>query len=139
MVSHPDRFYVPCTHHVVLRIFLATGSMVWILGLSVLFGWEGLSLFDRYGYVEMTRFVTMHILLLRRLSTGAQLHSVYGFLYSEWSIAASLRMYLHDWRIQRGIFSNMGAAWLPTGPSCLIFFLSLHSFSSTLSRTLLVF
>jgi hypothetical protein len=31
--------------------------MVWIPGLSVLLGWERLSLFSRHGYVEMTRFL----------------------------------------------------------------------------------
>jgi hypothetical protein len=37
--------------------------MRWITGLKYLLEWERLPLFDNFGYVEMTGFLTMKILL----------------------------------------------------------------------------
>jgi hypothetical protein len=88
------------THHVVLRIFLATGLMMWILGLNHLLGWERLLLFGRYGCVEMTRFLIINVVLFCRSSTVAQLCSVCGRVYNVWFIETYLRRCLHGWRIR---------------------------------------
>jgi hypothetical protein len=61
-----------------------------------------LPLFDRYGYVEMIKCLTIKTLLFYRLSTELLVHSIYGRLYSV------LRRSVDDWKLRRGIlFSNM--------------------------------
>jgi hypothetical protein len=46
-----------------------------IIGLEHLLGWERLSLFGRYGYVEMIKYLMIKILLLYRSSTGVPVRS----------------------------------------------------------------
>ena len=103
LYGQSSRLVLTYTHHGALRIFSAIGLMEWIVGLNYLLGWERLPLFGRYGYVEMTRSLTTKIRLLCRSSTGAQLRSVHGRLYSVWSTATYSRWCLRGW-IRRGIF-----------------------------------
>jgi hypothetical protein len=39
LYGQPSRSILPCTDHIVLRIYSATCSMVWIIGLNYLLGW----------------------------------------------------------------------------------------------------
>jgi hypothetical protein len=47
----------------VSQIFLEIGFMVLISGLERLLGWDRLTLYGRYGYVEMTKFLIIQIIL----------------------------------------------------------------------------
>jgi hypothetical protein len=58
--------------------------MVLILGLGRLLGWECLSSYGRYGYVEMTKKLMTKIVLSCKFSTGVPVFSVYGHLCSGW-------------------------------------------------------
>jgi hypothetical protein len=58
--------------------------MILISGLGCLLEWERLSLYDRYGYVGMTKFLMKKIILSCRLSTNVPVFSVYGHLFSGW-------------------------------------------------------
>jgi hypothetical protein len=49
-----------------------------------------LAAFGRCGYVEMTRFLMIKILLLCRLFTGVTVRSIHGRLYYVWRIATYL-------------------------------------------------
>jgi hypothetical protein len=61
-----------------------------------------LSLFSRYGYVEIIKYLTTKTLLCR-LSIGSVL-SVYGPLFREWRIETFIWRYMHVWKLRRGIF-----------------------------------
>ena len=97
-----------------------------------------MSLFGSYDYVEMKKFLTINNRLLCRSSTGAQLRSVHGRLYSMWSTATYSRWCLRGWRIRRGIFSQRG--WqhnlriCPPTPLGLVRRRSLDRFLGVLSR-----
>jgi hypothetical protein len=52
------------------------------IGLKSILGWERLPLFDRYGYVEMIKCLTIKTLLFYRLSTDLLVHSICGRLCS---------------------------------------------------------
>jgi hypothetical protein len=85
--------------------------MVLISGLELLLEWERLSLYGRYGCVEMTRFLMTRIVLSCRLSIDIPIFSVYGHLCSRWRIAISLRRSVHDWRLRQGtLFPYMGGS-----------------------------
>ena len=75
--------------------------MGWIIGSNYLSGWARLLLFGRYGYVEMTRFLTIILLLFCRLSTIVRLCSVHSRLFSMRRTDAYLRRYVHGWRTRR--------------------------------------
>jgi hypothetical protein len=74
------------------------------IGLKSILGWERLPLFDRYGYVEMIKCLTIKTLPSCRLSTGLSVHSVCGRLCSVSRIATFIRRFVHDWKLRRGIF-----------------------------------
>jgi hypothetical protein len=78
--------------------------MVWIIDLKYLLGLKRLQLIGRYGYVEMTRYLMIQILLLSRLSIGARLYSVHGHVYNVCGIMTCLRRCLHDWKTRREVF-----------------------------------
>ena len=85
--------------------------MGWIPGLKYLSGWGRLPLYGRFGYVGMTRFLMIKILLLCRSSIGVRLCSVHGRRSSVWRTATSLRRSLHGWRIRRrSLLPNMGGS-----------------------------
>jgi hypothetical protein len=69
--------------------------MVLTIGLKSILGWERLSLFGRYGYVEMIRCLTIKTLLSCRLYTELSVLYVCGPLCSGWRIAISLRRSVH--------------------------------------------
>jgi hypothetical protein len=71
--------------------------MVWIRDLSYLLEWKRVSLFDRFGYVEMTKSLTIKMIPLCRLCSGGQLISIRGSLYNMGGIATY--SCLHDWTI----------------------------------------
>jgi hypothetical protein len=102
--------YLPtCILRLVLPIFLGIGFMVLISGWERLLGWERWPLYGRYGYVGMTKFLMIKIVLSCRLSTDVPVFSIYGHLFSGWRIATCLRRYVHGWRLRRGIlFPYMG-------------------------------
>jgi hypothetical protein len=68
-----------------------------------------LSLYGRFGYVEMKRFFIIKIRHLCRSSTGLQLCSVYGRRFSAWRTTTSLQRCLHGWgKWPRILLPNMG-------------------------------
>jgi hypothetical protein len=82
--------------------------MVLIIGLKIILRWERLPLFDRYGYIEMIKCLTIKTLPSCRLYTELLELSVCGPLCSGWRTATSLRRCVHVWKLRRGIlFLNM--------------------------------
>jgi hypothetical protein len=79
--------------------------MVLILCLERLLGWKRLSLYGRFGCVEMTKFLTVKIIPSYRSSTGVLVCSVCGHLFSGWRIETYLWRCVHNWRLRRGILS----------------------------------
>jgi hypothetical protein len=73
---------VTCIPHVVLPISSEIGFTVSIVGLERLLGCERLPLFDRLGYVEMVKCLTIKILLPCKSVTGVPLRFVYDHLYN---------------------------------------------------------
>jgi hypothetical protein len=71
-------------------------------------GLERLQLYGRYGYVEITKFLMIRIILSCRLSTDVPVFSVCGHLYSEWRITISLRMSVRLEATARDTFSLHG-------------------------------
>jgi hypothetical protein len=61
---------------------LEVSYMVLISGLGGLLGWESWPLFDRFGCVEMTKFLMIKIMRSCRLSTDVPVSSVCGHLFS---------------------------------------------------------
>jgi hypothetical protein len=92
-----------CIPQLMLLIFSEIGFMVLILGLWRLLGWERLLLYDRYGCIEMTKFLIIKIILSCRLSTDVPVLSIYGHFFRGWRIATYLRRSVHSWRLRRGI------------------------------------
>jgi hypothetical protein len=67
-----------------------------------------LPLYGRFGYANMTKFLMIQIILSCRSSTGVQVCSVYGHLFSGWGIETYLQRSVHNWRLRRGIlFPNI--------------------------------
>jgi hypothetical protein len=79
--------------------------MVLILDLELLLGWDRLPLYGCFGYVEMTKFLSLKIILSCRSSTCVHVCSVCGHLFSGWRIETYLWRCVHNWRLQRGILS----------------------------------
>ena len=71
----------------------------------------GLPLFGRSGYVGMTRFLMIKILLLCRSFTGLRLCSAHGRLFSVRRTKTCLWRCLLGWKIRRrSLLSNMGGS-----------------------------
>jgi hypothetical protein len=97
--------YLPCN---VTNIF---GN--WLNGIDhwfkkIILGRERLHLFDRYGYVEMIKCLTIKTPLFCRLSTSIPILFVYGRLYRVWRTATCLWRSIHGWRLRwRMLFPNV--------------------------------
>jgi hypothetical protein len=71
------------------------GFMVLISSLGHLLRWERLPLYGRYGYVGMTKFLTIKIVLSCRLSTDVPVFSVCGHIFSGWRTTTYLWRSVH--------------------------------------------
>jgi hypothetical protein len=95
----------------------------WLHGIDLRFRmlirWVRRELSGCYGCVEMTRSLTINIVLSCRLSTDVLVFSVCGHHFSGWRIVAGLWRSVHGWKSRRGIlFPYMGG--------CIIYGLELH-------------
>jgi hypothetical protein len=115
------RYVLPYILPVALQTFSAIGYTGLTLGIKRLSRWVRLLLYDRFGYVEMTRFLMKKILLFCRLLTAQWLCFVHGRYSNFWRIATflidlshfktSVRRCLYDWRTRRrSLFPNMGGS-----------------------------
>jgi hypothetical protein len=74
--------------------------MVLTIDLKSILGWERLTLFDRYGHVEMIKCLMIKTLPSCRLYTELSVLYVCGPLCNIWRIATSLRRFVHVWKLQ---------------------------------------
>jgi hypothetical protein len=103
MVNHPSR---TCIHRQVSLIFLEIGFMVLISGLKCLLSWECLSLYGRFDYVEIIKFLRIKIIISCRSSTP--ICFVYGHLQPLENRGLFMEA-VHNYRLRRAIlFLNMG-------------------------------
>jgi hypothetical protein len=108
MVNHPSSILAYISH-AVLPIFLRIGFTTLIIALEFLLGWERLSLFGRFGYVEMIKCLMIKILLSCRSTTVILVCSVYGHLSNGWRTATCLReLYTIRGHNEAYFFPNMG-------------------------------
>jgi hypothetical protein len=66
------------------------------IGLKSILGWERLSLFDRYGYIEMIKCLMIKTLPFCRLSTELLVRFVCGRLCSVYRITTFIWRSVHD-------------------------------------------